>query len=99
MSDEEITIYFEKETQFAFTPLYYDPKTCRGVVGPRENFEPITVGMAEQFNEDVKKYPQTYRPIKVSKSAFEELYQAASKRDRELMEKIISDKFPLNNPL
>ena len=99
MPNDEITIYFQKETKFVFTPLYYDPKTCKGVIGPRENSEPVTVGMAKQFNEDIEKYPQTYRPIKVSRSVFEELYQAASKRDRELVEKIISEKFPLNNSL
>lgn len=92
--DEEITIYFEPATRFAFTPLYYDPETCRCVIGPREGNDPIIISMEEQFNKDVKKYPQAYRPIKVSRSAFENLYEAAKRRNRKSMERIISKDFP-----
>jgi len=97
MLDDKIIIYFEKETGSALTPFYYNPKTCKGVIGPRKNSEPVTVEMAKEFNEDVKRYPQTYKPIKVKRNDFEELYEAASKRDRELVKKILSEKFPLNS--
>ena len=96
MLDNEITIYFEKESG-ALTPLYYDPKTCRGVVGPKKNSKPVTIEMEKQFNEDIKRHPQTYKLIKVKRSAFEELYKAASKRDGKLVENILSEKFTFNN--
>ena len=97
MLDDEITIYFEEETRFAFTPFYYDPETCRGVVGPREGFNPMALGMGERFNEDVKRYSEIYTPIKVKRSVFEKLYEAASRNDKKLMEKILSEEFVLNS--
>jgi len=95
MCNDEITIYFSEESEFAFTPFYYNPETFVGIAGPRENLDPMILGMAEKFNEDVKKYPQTYRPIRVKRSAFEEFHKAASKRDTTLMKKILEEKFPV----
>ncbi len=97
MLDDKITIYIEEKSNLALTPLYYDPQTCRGVVGQKKNYGPTTVEMKKQFNEDLEKNPQIYKPIKVKKSDFEELYKAASKRDGKLVEKIISEKFTLNS--
>ena len=99
MPNDEITIYFEKETRFAFTPFYYNPETCRGVIGPREDLNPMAIGMGKQFNETVKRYPEIYTPIKVKRSAFKKLYEAASKKDKKSMEKIISEEFVLDSSL
>ena len=95
MDNEEITIYFEKESRFAFTPFFYNPETYTGIVGPRKSFNPMVLGMGEGFNESVKRYPEEYTPTIVKRSAFEALQEAALKRDKKLMEKIISEELNL----
>ena len=94
LSDKTITIYFIQRNNFAFTPFFYDLETYRGVCGSKKNIEPVAVMMKEDFNEYVTKSPDIYQSISVKRSAFEKLYQAANKRDRESIEKIIKEEFP-----
>ena len=95
MDNEEITIYFHEGDSFAFTPFYYDPTTRRGIIGQRKNIPPATVVMTEKFNSDLERFPEGYKPIRVKRSSFEELYEAASQRDNTLVEEIIKEKFNL----
>ncbi len=91
--NEQTEIYFQEKIEFAFTPFYYDPTTCRGVVGPRENIDPVNVVMAKEFNKELLRPNSPYKKIKVPQSSFEELHEAASRRDRKAVEKIIEEKF------
>ena len=97
MEKGKIEIYYQKEDDFAFTPFFYDPETCRGVVGPRVDgtHRLATLVRDESFNNDLDLPNCHYQKLVVPRNAFEELHNAAKQKDNELAEKIIKEKFPI----
>lgn len=94
----EIEIYYEPEGNFPFTPTFYNPKTGVAIAGPRSDNPsdlPSVLNPDEEFRKMVEGGSPYYKKIIVSKIAFEELQEAAKKRDRNLARKIIEEKFSL----